>query len=82
MGDVNAPNPSLAMASASEMPLKARVFCRKARAAWSDCVVAPSVVTEAGLPELGEVEFVLLARGRGESGPGAALARAILATGP
>ena len=37
---------------------------------------------EAGLPELGEVEFVLLARGRGESGPGAALARAILATGP
>ena len=37
---------------------------------------------EAGLPELGEVEFVLLARGRGESGPGAALARAILAAGP
>ena len=40
------------------------------------------VPPEAGLPELGEVEFVLLARGRGESGPGAALARAILATGP
>jgi DNA-binding transcriptional LysR family regulator len=37
---------------------------------------------EAGLPELGEVEFVLLSRGRGESGPGAALARAILAAGP
>ncbi|HTJ69802.1 MAG TPA: LysR substrate-binding domain-containing protein [Actinospica sp.] len=34
---------------------------------------------EAGLPPLGEVEFVLLARGRGETGPGAALARAILA---
>lgn len=33
----------------------------------------------AGLPALGEVEFVLLARGRAESGPGAALARAILA---
>lgn len=35
---------------------------------------------EAGLPPLGEIEFVLLARGRGESGPGAALARAILAS--
>jgi DNA-binding transcriptional LysR family regulator len=33
----------------------------------------------AGLPALGEVEFVLLARGRGGSGPGAALARALLA---
>jgi DNA-binding transcriptional LysR family regulator len=32
----------------------------------------------AGLPALGEVEFVLLARGSAESGPGAALARAIL----
>jgi DNA-binding transcriptional LysR family regulator len=32
----------------------------------------------AGLPALGEVEFVLLTRGRGDSGPGAALARAIL----
>lgn len=35
---------------------------------------------EAGLPPLGEIEFVLLARGRGETGPGAALARAILAS--
>lgn len=34
----------------------------------------------AGLPALGEIEFVLLARGRGETGPGAALARAILAS--
>lgn len=33
----------------------------------------------AGLPALGEIEFVLLSRGRAESGPGAALARAILA---
>lgn len=35
---------------------------------------------DAGLPALGEVEFVLLARGRGETGPGAALRRAILAS--
>jgi len=34
----------------------------------------------AGLPALGEIEFVLTARGRGESGPGAALKRAILAS--
>lgn len=34
---------------------------------------------DSGLPELGEIEFVLTARGRGESGPGAALANAILA---
>jgi DNA-binding transcriptional LysR family regulator len=33
----------------------------------------------AGLPALGEVEFVLLARGRGGSGPRAALAEALLA---
>lgn len=35
---------------------------------------------DAGLPPLGEVEFVLLARGRGETGPGAALHQAILAS--
>jgi DNA-binding transcriptional LysR family regulator len=34
---------------------------------------------DAGLPALGEVEFVLLARGRGASGPGSALAEALLA---
>jgi DNA-binding transcriptional LysR family regulator len=35
---------------------------------------------DASLPPLGEVEFVLLARGRGETGPGAALHQAILAS--
>ena len=34
---------------------------------------------DSGLPRLGEIEFVLTARGRGESGPGAELANAILA---
>jgi DNA-binding transcriptional LysR family regulator len=34
---------------------------------------------DSGLPPLGEVEFVLLTRGRGGSGPGGALTRAILA---
>ncbi len=35
---------------------------------------------DVGLPPLGEVEFVLLARGRGGTGPGAALHQAILAS--
>jgi DNA-binding transcriptional LysR family regulator len=35
---------------------------------------------DSGLPPLGEIEFVLLARGRGASGPGAALQQAILAS--
>ena len=35
---------------------------------------------DSGLPPLGEIEFVLLARGRGATGPGAALQQAILAS--